>query len=66
MTQRPAWYGGNKIPASYLAKFHTAPQDNDGIPQDLRFFLNDMGFLNGSEQARPEGQEHHAQNASGD
>lgn len=38
---KPAWYGGNKIPDSYLAKFRTKTEDND-LPWDLRVFLNSM------------------------
>lgn len=36
------WYGGNKIPASYLAKFLPKAEDDD-LPWELRVFLNDMG-----------------------
>jgi hypothetical protein len=36
------WYGGNKIPASYLAKFMPKTKDDD-LPWELRVFLNDMG-----------------------
>ena len=42
MTKRPAWYGGNKIPDSYLKKFQKAVED-EGIPYDLRVFLNRLG-----------------------
>ena len=42
MTQRPAWYGGNKIPASYLAKF-LPPKRDDDIPYELRLFLDGLG-----------------------
>ena len=41
MTERPAWYGGNKIPASYLAKFLPKSEDDD-LPYELRLFLNGM------------------------
>ena len=42
MTKRPAWYGGNKIPDSYLKKFQKAVED-EGIPYELRVFLNNLG-----------------------
>jgi len=37
MKKQPAWYGGNKIPLSYLAKF--SPKTKDDLPHDLRLFL---------------------------
>jgi hypothetical protein len=40
-TNRPAWYGGNKIPASYLAKFLPPPQHED-LPYDLRLFMEGL------------------------
>ena len=41
--KRPPWYGGNKIPASYLKKFlPPTPVEEDGMPHDLRVFLNQM------------------------
>lgn len=42
MSKRPAWYGGNKIPDSYLKKFQKSVED-EGIPYDLRVFLNRLG-----------------------
>lgn len=36
--KRPPWYGGNRIPDSYLKKFMQAVED-EGIPYDLRLFL---------------------------
>ena len=41
---RPPWYGGNKIPDSYLKRF-TIPSnaETDGLPDDLRGFLNQLG-----------------------
>lgn len=42
MTKHPAWYGGNKIPDSYLKKFQRSVED-EGIPYDLRVFLNRLG-----------------------
>ena len=41
MTKRPAWYGGNKIPDSYLKKFQKSVED-EGIPYDLRVFLDKL------------------------
>lgn len=38
------WYGGNKIPASYLAKFMPpTPKDEEGMSEDLRSFLTGLG-----------------------
>ena len=42
MTERPPWYGGNKIPESYLARFRPKTE-HDELPHDLRVFLNQMG-----------------------
>lgn len=39
------WYGGNKIPASYLKKFLPS-QGNEAdpdLPYELRLFLHEMG-----------------------
>ena len=41
LTKLP-WYGGNKIPDSYLAKFLPPKQDED-LPYELRLFLGQMG-----------------------
>ena len=41
-TTKPPWYGGNKIPDSYLRKFQKSVED-EGIPYDLRVFLNRWG-----------------------
>lgn len=38
---RPAWYGGNKIPDSYLKRFMTSVED-EGIPYNLRLFLDGL------------------------
>ena len=35
------WYGGNKIPDSYLKKFMTSVED-EGVPYDLRVFLDKL------------------------
>lgn len=35
------WYGGNKIPFSYLQKFIPKTEDDD-LPWELRVFLNQM------------------------
>lgn len=35
------WYGGNKIPASYVAKF-MPKQEHAELPHDLRIFLNQL------------------------
>lgn len=43
MTERPAWYGGNKIPVSYLAKFMPKTKQDETLPHDLRLFLDGMG-----------------------
>ena len=42
---KPAWYGGNKIPDSYLAKF--SPKPKDGVPDDLRRFIDQLGDTHG-------------------
>ena len=42
MTKRPAWYGGNKIPDSYLRKFQQSVED-EGIPYELRVFVDQLG-----------------------
>lgn len=39
---RPAWYGGNKIPDSYLNKFLTGSgQPDEDMPYELRQFMSD-------------------------
>jgi hypothetical protein len=41
---RPPRYGGNKIPASYLARFLPSQgqtQQND-LPHDLRLFMEEL------------------------
>ncbi len=38
---KPPWYGGNKIPDSYLKRFMTDKPDNS-LPYDLRLFLSSM------------------------
>lgn len=41
------WYGGNKIPASYLAKFSLPiPPEEEGMPSELRQFLTMLGASN--------------------
>lgn len=41
---KPPWYGGNKIPQSYLAKFlPPKPVEEQDMPHDLRVFLNGLG-----------------------
>lgn len=40
-TKRPAWYGGNKIPDSYLKRFCKAVED-EGIPHALRLFMENL------------------------
>ena len=35
------WYGGNKIPESYLAKF-MPKTEHDDMPYELRLFLSGM------------------------
>lgn len=42
MTQRPAWYGGNKIPDSYLKKFMKSVED-EGVPYEIRLFIDQLG-----------------------
>lgn len=43
MKTKPAWYGGNKIPASYLAKFLTKSDEEQlELPLELRLFLGQM------------------------
>jgi hypothetical protein len=39
---KPPWYGGNKIPDSYLKKFMKSVED-EGIPYELRVFLDNLG-----------------------
>lgn len=39
---KPPWYGGNKIPASYLAKF-LPPKQHEGVSDELRRFLDQLG-----------------------
>lgn len=41
---KPAWYGGNKIPASYLAKFlpSSGEEEQLELPYDVRLFLEQM------------------------
>ena len=38
---KPPWYGGNKIPDSYLAKF-MPKREHEELPYELRVFLNQM------------------------
>jgi hypothetical protein len=38
---KPPWYGGNKIPDSYLRKFARSVED-EGIPYDLSLFLDQL------------------------
>jgi hypothetical protein len=40
---KPAWYGGNKIPLSYLAKFMPKTKQDETLPYELRMFLDGMG-----------------------
>lgn len=40
--ERPAWYGGNKIPDSYLKRFLPKTED-DNLPWELGVFLNQLG-----------------------
>ena len=51
MTQRPAWYGGNKIPDSYLKKFMTSVED-EGVPYDLRLFIDQLGTTHARQEPR--------------
>jgi hypothetical protein len=37
------WYGGNKIPDSYLAKF-MPKQEHDDLPWDLQVFIDNLGI----------------------
>lgn len=42
---KPPWYGGNKIPDSYLKKFLPS-QGNEAhpeLPYELRLFIDHMG-----------------------
>lgn len=50
MKDKVSCYGGNKIPASYLAKF--LPSNHGGqvgkdMPHDLRVFLDNLGIAKG-------------------
>ena len=38
---RPAWYGGNKIPLSYIRQFFKSVE-NEEIPHDLRQFMENL------------------------
>jgi len=42
--ERPAWYGGNKIPDSYLKRFLTASADDHGevLNYELKLFLEGL------------------------
>lgn len=40
---KPAWYGGNKIPDSYLKKFQQSVE-NEELPWELRVFLDNLGI----------------------
>ena len=51
MTQRPAWYGGNKIPDSYLYKFMTSVED-EGVPYYLRLFIDQLGTNHARQKPR--------------
>jgi hypothetical protein len=39
---KPAWYGGNKIPLSYLAKFSPKAKQDETLPVELRLFLEGL------------------------
>ena len=41
---KPAWYGGNKIPANYLAKFlpSSGEEEQLELPYDVRLFLEQI------------------------
>lgn len=43
--KRPAWHGGNKIPASYLKRFLPSQGEKarPDMPYDLRLFMNEIG-----------------------
>ena len=44
MSERPAWYGGNKIPDSYLKRFlPPIPEGETDMSEDLRSFLTGLG-----------------------
>lgn len=45
---KPAHYGGNKIPASYLKRFlpSQGQETHEEMPWELRVFLNGMGVDN--------------------
>lgn len=47
---KPAWYGGNKIPDSYLAKFSPKAKQDETLPYELRLFMDN---LEGLPNARP-------------
>ena len=42
MAKRPAWYGGNKIPDSYLAKFTSNMAGDTSVSTELRSFLANL------------------------
>ena len=52
MDKQPPWYGGNKIPASYLAKFSPKTKQDEDLPYELRLFLNEIGADNGCQRQR--------------
>ena len=38
---KPAWYGGNKIPLSYVRQFFKSVE-NEEIPVELRRFMENL------------------------
>jgi len=40
-TKRPAWYGGNKIPLSYVRQFFKSVENED-MPPELRLFMENL------------------------
>lgn len=42
LSVRPPWYGGNKIPASYLKRFMPSQGKHDDMPYELGLFLENL------------------------
>ena len=42
--EREAWYGGNKVPGSYLKRFLPSDTQPEGqsLPYELRLFMKEM------------------------
>ncbi len=54
--------GGNKIPTSYLKRFLPSQDQHEGLPTELRLFLDHIG--DDDEPKGYEGKEYNAENVS--